>query len=57
MQNVCTPFPLVQENYIFHNFLFSTPNHSHTIRGTVFIIIIIDLFKVGNIQNSYKNKS
>ena len=25
--------------------------------GQIIIIIIIDLFKVGNIQNSYKNKS
>ena len=35
IQNVCTPFPLLHENHIFNNYRVSTPNHSHTVTGTV----------------------
>ena len=44
IQNVCTPFPLLRENDIFHyaervenhilnNYRFFTPSHSHTVTG------------------------
>ena len=36
MQNMCTPFLLVHENNAFYNYRFSTPNHSHTVTGTVY---------------------
>ena len=36
MQNVFTPFPFLHENNIFNNYRFSTPNHSHTVTGTLY---------------------
>ena len=36
IQNVCTPFLLLHENDIFNNYRLSTPNHSHTVTGTVY---------------------
>ena len=36
IQNVCTPFPLLDENDIFNNYRLSTPNNCYTVTGTVY---------------------
>ena len=36
IQNVCTPFSLLDENDIFNNYRLSTPNNGHTVIGTVY---------------------
>ena len=36
IQNVCTPFPLLDENDIFNNYRLSTPNNAYTVTGTVY---------------------
>ena len=36
IQNVCTPFLLLDENDIINNYWLSTPNNGHTVIGTVY---------------------
>ena len=36
IQNVCTPFPLLDENDIFNNYRLSTPNNGYTDAGTLY---------------------
>ena len=36
IQNVCTPFLLLDENDIFNNYRLSTPNNGYTVTGTVY---------------------
>ena len=35
IQNVCTPFPLLQKNHIFYIFQLATPINGLTVTGTV----------------------
>ena len=36
IQNVCTPFPLLQKNHIFYIFKLATPINGLTVTGTVY---------------------
>ena len=36
IQNVCTPFLLLDENDIFNDYRLFTPNNGHTVIGTVY---------------------
>ena len=36
IQNVCTPFLLLDENDIFNNYRLSNLNNGHTVTGTVY---------------------
>ena len=36
IQNVCTPFSLLDENNIFNNYRLSTPNNGYKDTGTVY---------------------
>ena len=56
IQNVCTPFPLLDENDIFNNYRLSTPNNGFTDTGTLFtgMCTLFLLLDENDIFNNYR---